>query len=156
MGRTSFSSRSQRLLGLGLFIAAAAATGEPATFLQDGNGYWWDFNANGSVDDGRSPSQAPDAVDAFDNAMRLSINGSLFLDAPQATELSGRMLVTGPVSLAGLTVTRRAYVPDAAGEGWACFLEYLENPTGADLAVNVRISGNLGSDGDTSVTATSS
>jgi hypothetical protein len=143
-------------LGLGLFIAAAAATGEPATFLQDGNGYWWDFNANGSVDDGRSPSQAPDAVDAFDNAMRLSINGAPFPDAPQVTELSGRMLVTGPVSVAGLTVIRRAYVPDAAGEGWACFLEYLENPTGADLAVNVRISGNLGSDGDTAATATSS
>ncbi|MDQ1255692.1 MAG: hypothetical protein QG656_285, partial [Candidatus Hydrogenedentes bacterium] len=70
--------------------------------------------------------------------------------------LDGRNLTTAPGVLSGLNVMRRAFVPNAAGEGYACFLEYLENPTGTDISVTATVWGNLGSDNDTTITATSS
>ena len=97
-----------------------------------------------------------DSVDAFDQAARLLIDGVRSPDTSQTYELSGRMLVSGPETMSGLAVTRRAYVPDGAGANWCCFIEYLENPTGAAIAAAVRIGGNLGSDGDTTVTGSSS
>ena len=149
-------------LGLALSVTTQAAA-DPTHFLQDGNGYWWDFNADGSVDDGRGPAQDPDSVDAFDSAMRLAVYTGTFSeyehkfpDVPtQTLELGGRMLVSGPATLCGLNVTRRAYVPDAPGEGWACFLEYLENPTAESIVVTVRMFGNVGADHDTTVTDSS-
>jgi hypothetical protein len=137
-----------------VFAVGTQAAGE--TFIQDGKGYWWDFDAAGAVVDGRGPTQPGDSVDAFDTAMRLAVQGIPFPDSAQTTALGGRMLVTGPAVLSGLNVTRRAYVPDDPAQGWACFLEYFENPTDSSIAVNVRIFGNLGSDQFTTVTGTSS
>jgi len=123
------------------------------TFVQDGNGYWWDFDIDGAVADG-SPTPV-EATDAFDWAMRLRIDGVLFPESANQS-LDGRVVTTGPETVGALVVTRRAYVTDTAGQGWACFLEYLENPTASDISVTARIGGNLGSDGDTTVTASSS
>ena len=140
-------------LGLAFLLIGPLALAQPIHYLQDGNGYWWDFAADGSVVDG-SPTPT-EATDAFDGAMRLRIDGTLFPDTTNQT-LSGRILTTGPETVAGLLVTRRAYVPDTAGQGWACFLEYLANPTAAPISVPVRVTGNLGSDHETTVTASSS
>ncbi|HEO71951.1 MAG TPA: hypothetical protein ENN80_11865, partial [Candidatus Hydrogenedentes bacterium] len=136
-----------------LILASPTALADPTHYLQDGNGFWWDFDADGSVVDG---SQTPvEDTDAFDWAMRLSVDGVAFPESERQV-LDGRTVITGPETLNGLVVTRRAYVPDAVGEGWACFLEYIENPDGAPVDVTVRFTGNLGSDGDTTVTASSS
>ena len=152
------------VVGFGLVLSVSTGAGaDPTHFIQDGDGYWWDFNADGSVDDGRGPTQDPDSVDAFDSAMRLAVYTGPFSeyehkfpDVPtQTLKLGGRMLVTGPATLSGLNVTRRAYVPDTPGEGWACFLEYLENPTAESIVVTVRMFGNVGADGDTTVTDSS-
>ena len=130
------------------------APSDAMTFLQDGNGYWWDFQADGSVNDGSPTPQ--ETVDAFDDAMRLAVNGETFPEAPQTTAMGGRMLVTGPVMMSGLRVTRRAYVPNTPGQGWACFLEYFQNQGSTNVTVTVRVFGNLGSDSATAATATSS
>ncbi|MBW7864850.1 MAG: right-handed parallel beta-helix repeat-containing protein [Candidatus Hydrogenedentes bacterium] len=142
------------LMGMALTLLSPAAAAAPPTFyLQDGNGYWWDFSADGSVADG-SPTPL-ESSDSFDGAMRLRVNGQLFADtASQAQD--GRMIITGPQTVGGVLVTRRAYVPDTPGQGWACFLEYLENPAPAPVNVTVQVTGNLGSDGATTVTASSS
>lgn len=141
------------VLACAFILFAPAILAQPIHYLQDGNGYWWDFAADGSVVDG-SPTST-EATDAFDGAMRLRIDGVLFPETPNQG-LSGRILTTGPETVSGLVVTRRAYVPAAAGQGWACFLEYLANPTGAPINAAVRITGNLGSDQGTTVTASSS
>ncbi len=143
------------MLLLAWFCCCVNGTAGAVIFLQDGAGYWWDFDSSGNVLDG-SPA-IEQTTDAFDEAARLSINGEQFpTNAPQTTAMNDRMVVTGPTQLSGLTVTRRAYVPEATGEGWACFLEYLQNPTTADITVALRLFGNIGSDNDTTVTTSSS
>lgn len=136
-----------------LAVAPLAVAAGPTYYLQDGNGYWWDFDADGSVVDGSST--AVEGPDSFDGAMRLRVDGALF---PLSTSqmLDGRVLTTGPETVAGLVVTRRAYVPDTSGQGWACFLEYIENPGVVPVSAVVSVTGNLGSDGNTTVTGSSS
>ncbi len=55
-------------------------------------------------------------------------------------------MVTGPETISGIHVTRRCYVPDMPGEGWACFMEYFENPTGLSVLLDVTVEATLGSD----------
>ena len=161
--QTFMAWRAERLrhaltgLALGLVLAVIlvvqSAQAEATFYLQDGNGFWWDFDADGSVIDG---SDAPgDNVDAFDWAMRLRVNGVLFPPTTRQS-LSGRILTTGPEMMEGLIVTRRAYVTDTPGEGWACFLDYLANPGNAPVNVTVHLTGNLGSDFETTITGSSS
>ncbi len=155
--RAGIAGRSLPELGLGftlaLVLAASAALADATFYLQDGNGFWWDFDADGSVIDG---SDVPgDNVDAFDWAMRLRINGLLFPPTSRQN-LAGRILTTGPEMMEGLIVTRRAYVTDTPGEGWVCFLEYLANPGDAPVNVTVHLTGNLGSDFETTITGSSS
>ncbi|MCH7511770.1 MAG: hypothetical protein IIB19_05340, partial [Chloroflexi bacterium] len=114
----------------------------PIVTLVDGNGFLWDITANGQVGNG--------TIDAFDGGMALRINGVYFPAAATSTELGGRQVVHGPVGMSGLNVTRRVYVP--ATEGWARFLEHLQNPTGAPITVNLRIETNPGAHGSTNVT----
>ena len=58
------------------------------------------------------------------------------------------------VSIAGLNVSRKAYVSQA--DNFVRRLNILENPTGADITVTVGMDTDLGSDDSTSVIATSS
>jgi hypothetical protein len=148
---------------LALLLCVPCVRASAVVFLQDGNGYWWDFDPNGAVRDGSNLET--ETADAFDMAMRLAIfigtpptdlGPVTFPAAAQTTALGGRVVVTGPATMSGLNVTRRAYVPATPGEGWACFMEYLENPSGAGIAVTVRVLGNVGADGNTTVTASSS
>lgn len=112
-------------------------------FLVDGGGFTWDVKCNGSVNDG--------STDAYDGMFTLKINGTPFpVSSNFNLELVQRQVVFGPEPVAGLNVTRRVFVP--FDDHWARFLEYLENPTGSSIVVNVEITGNLGSDAGTTTT----
>ena len=102
-----------------------------------------------------SPTIA-ETVDAYDRAMRLSVNGAVFPRSALTADLAGRVVVTGPEMLGGLVVTRRCFVPETVGEGYACFLEYLENHGDAPIEADVAIFGDLGADQGQRVIATSS
>ena len=111
--------------------------------LVDGGDELWDLTSDGSVDDGTS--------DSYDDMFDLHVAGESF-PAQSATDPTAfieddRELVLGPVSLAGLTVTRKIYVPETGS--WARFAEILVNEGAADVTVDVLIEGNLGSDENT-------
>lgn len=146
------------VLGFIVCISMGMAAGE--TYIQDGAGFWWDFDRDGSVISGRGPGDPPDSASAFndaDNAARFWVSGSRFpRTVPQTLALGGRMLVSGPATMSGLRVMRHAYVPDTPGANWCCFIEILENPTGESIAVPVIVFGNLGSREETRITGTSS
>ncbi len=57
--------------------------------------------------------------------------------------------------MAGLNVSREVTVPGTGGQDFARTVEVLSNPTGSDIRTTVRIVGNLGSDGATTVFDTS-
>jgi hypothetical protein len=120
--------------------------------LTDADGFLWDladdYGAWGSnVINGTS--------DAFDFGVQLSVNGTVFGGAFAADELAGRQLVvTG--TMGGVEVSRRMYVPESGGEGWARFLESFTNPTGAAVTVTITIKSNSGNDGWMNVIQTSS
>ena len=89
-------------------------------------------------------------------AWRLHINLTSYdkLGAIGTTDLGGRQLLFPIVSIAGLNVSRKAYVSQA--DNFVRRLNILENPTGAEITVTVRMDTDLGSDDSTSVIATSS
>ncbi len=86
----------------------------PNTSVTDGASYVWDVSGNGSVCNGTG--------DAYDVGQYLTINGTAFPLSTRTTELSDRQVVSGPATVAGLSVTRKIYVPAASGAGWARFL----------------------------------
>ena len=111
-----------------------------------GGGYGsfrWDINGDGSIDDGSS--------DAYDGG--LVLDRFPYLSQGTAEE-AGREIALGPVDIDGLSVARKIYVsPD---ENFARFLEVVTNPAAETRSFTVAINTNLGSDGGTSVIATSS
>ncbi len=94
---------------------------------------------------------------AFDGVNRLVVGGIAYETALQAplTVDGGHTVVTPTVSLAGLDVHREITIPDSGDEDFARTLEVLYNPSGTPITTTVRIVGNLGSDADTTVWATS-
>ncbi len=110
--------------------------------LTDADGFEWDIMTTGAISNG--------SIDSYDVGMALLIDGAFFPESAQVTELNGRQVVSGPEVMSGLEITRRVYVPDT--DGWARFLEHLDNPTGADITVAVRIETNPGSDSGTVIT----
>jgi MYXO-CTERM domain-containing protein len=129
---------------------ASAQCTFPATLetLTDGDGYTWDIRGNGTIGNG--------SIDSYDVGQSLKVDGAYFPDATatQVSELSGRQVVFGPMTMSGLEVTRKVYVPST--EGWARFVEIFDNPTAAPISVTVQIETNFGSDSSTVTTATSS
>ena len=116
--------------------------------LNDLNGFLWDIFTDGQIING--------SIDAYDGGLQLFIDGTFFQigASPTGTEDSGREAVLGPVSLSGLDVTRKVFVP--TDDSFARFLEILDNPTGSAIAVTVFLETNLGSDFSTQLIATSS
>jgi hypothetical protein len=107
--------------------------------LMDGGGQRWDIQSSGYMSDGTS--------DAYDGMFFLSVGGVGFPSQASATTQDARELVLGPSVLAGLNVTRKIYVDDAAAAvSFTRYLEILSNPTAGPITVTVLISGNLGSD----------
>lgn len=117
------------------------------TTLVDGSAFLWDIEGDGSISDGSS--------DAYDDGLRLSVNGlpfGFFNDA--ALEDAGRSLRIGPWVMDGLLISRKLFVP--ANDAFARFLEIIENTTATDLLVTIRIDTNLGLDRSTVLVSTSS
>ena len=135
-----------------LAVAAPAAHAQctfqnPVTNLNDGDGFLWDIQSNGTVVNGSS--------DAWDIGMGLFVDNTAYpFQGSLSTELAGRQVVVGPAAVSGLNVTRRVFVPTT--DGWARWFDSFENPTGADITVTVRYESNPGSDGGTIITNTQS
>ena len=175
---TTAARNTSHMTRFGIFISTAIAllgAMSPTAFAQinltDGDGFLWDIRDTGygDVDNGTS--------DAYDRWPRLCVTTRLTIaasDECMATEvydaagaasttgLAGREIVTAPVTIAGLSVSRRIYVPDTAGDGWARYLEVLTNPGATPITVRVRVGSvhnvdnpDLGSDGSTTIIATS-
>ncbi|HEX4954150.1 MAG TPA: carboxypeptidase regulatory-like domain-containing protein [Thermoanaerobaculia bacterium] len=117
--------------------------------LTDGSGFNWDFNSFAQVSDG--------SANAFDSAFLVSVNSSF--NVPSQTlaflEDGGRELRFGPANVSTLRLTRKTFVP-ASGEGFARYLEIVENPTALPITATINVFVNLGSNTGTQILATSS
>ena len=85
------------------------------------------------------------------------VGGSLYQpsNATYSTTDGGRSVVTASGTAAGLTVSRKVTVPNAGSEDFARTVDTFTNPTGSPITTTVTIVGNLGSDANTTVFATS-
>src|SRR5262249_54911466 len=107
-----------------------------------------------SVDDGGDSTFG--SSDAWDTFGVLTIDGTDFAGNGNATgDLEDDFeIIAGPETMGDLTVTRKILVsPD---DGFARWLDILENTTAVDVSVPVHWSGNLGSDEGNINVATSS
>ena len=115
--------------------------------LFDGDGFRWDVQTNGSINDGTS--------DAYDGGLRLSVDATAYGASGEAVaEDSGRELVLGPLVFGDLRVSRKVFVP--ADAAFARFLEIIDNDGATQATVQIDIDTNLGSDGSTQIVTTSS
>ncbi len=124
---------------------ALQPTGFPVGLVDDA-GWSWDVQSDGTIKDGTR--------DAYDDALRLQIDGSAF-PAVETGSLTagGRELVIGPRAMTGdLRVTRRILVPSSGG--FARYLEILENPGTEAITVELVVRVDLGSDSATRVLGT--
>ena len=148
--------RLRRLLPVSLAVMAlaalpSAASGASCTpTLGDGEGWSWDLQSDGTVDDGTG--------DAFDTYGDFTVAGNDYPNA--AADSCGRedgdreiTYPTAPVGATGLEFSRKVYVP--TDDGFLRYLDTITNPTGAPVVVTVAFSGSLGSDGSTRVVETS-
>lgn len=79
-----------------------------------------------------------------------------FNDFPVPTTAdSGRTIVTGAQTIAGLAVSREITVPSVGTQDFARTVDVFMNPTNAPISTTVKIVGNLGSDAATTVFSTS-
>jgi len=121
--------------------------------LSSGGGFLFDI---AEAEDFSAGSLSNGTTDAYDTCYRLRVGGTEYTPVGASTmSLSGRQVELPTHSIVGLNVRRLVYVPTSGGD-YARYLEVLENPSGADISTTVEVFGNLGSDGSTVVTGTSS
>ncbi len=99
--------------------------------LFDANRFIFDVQQDGSLQSGSN---------AFSNgAAKLLINGQAFTGDTSARLQAGRrqFAVSQDTSIFGLDVTRKIYVP--RGAYFARYIEVLDNPTNADITVDVML-----------------
>lgn len=132
----------RRIVMLGLIILAWSPTQSAAQDLQSEHGLIWDVSTTeGVIWNGSG--------DAYDGAFYLEVNSvqySTYMNASE--ELEGRGYLLHPVNSGDLFMSRHIFVSKTAGD-FARFLDVIENPTEADIAASIAITGNLGSDGGT-------
>ena len=93
---------------------------------------------------------------AFDGYGRLIVGGTPFVStASYSTTDNGQSIVTASSTTAGLTVSRKVTVPSAGNQDFARTIDSFTNNTDTAITTTVTIVGNLGSDDDTRVFATS-
>ena len=114
-------------------------------YVSDALGFEWDIYGDGSINDGTS--------DAYDGGHRLSIDEETFPWFSTGVA-DGREVTIGPATLGAVEVTRQVYVP--ADAAYARFIDLIENTTDGTVEITVGVRTNLGSNGDTTVLATSS
>lgn len=141
-------------LSLSIALALAAPGGARAQInLTSAGGFLFDIEDAGGWAPG---SLSNGSVDAYDTCYRLNVGGAEYTPTGAATmSLAGRQVDFPEQTIAGLAVTRHVYVP-ATGGDYARYLEVLENFGPSAITTRVDIQGNLGSDGETIVNATSS
>jgi hypothetical protein len=94
---------------------------------------------------------------AFDGDGRLIVGGTPYQasSGTYTTANNGQTINTAAETLAGLTVNRQITVPSTGGQDFARTVDAFTNSTAAPITTTVTIVGNLGSDGATTVFATS-
>ncbi len=94
---------------------------------------------------------------AFDGYGRLIVGGVAYRsdNSLYTTEDDGQTIVTGDDTIDGLTVSRQVTVPNTGDEDFARTIDSFTNNTDTAITTTVTIVGNLGSDDDTRVFATS-
>lgn len=103
--------------------------------VNDGAGFRWDVHNYGYVNDGSN--------NAFDGAMKLSLNGSYYSHSSNGRlSADGRELEIGPWSYNGLNVYRRIYVDPK--EGYCRWIDIFENPGGQPVQTALRYFTDLG------------
>lgn len=93
-------------------------------------------------------------TDAFDNAMILSVNGTLFQNPDSTVDLTGDTVTSDTVTIVpGIDAqVRYTFI---TGRPVVRALYSLTNTTAAPISVNAAVLGDYGSDGNTEVVATS-
>lgn len=112
--------------------------------LQDGLGFAWDIQPDGSINDGTN--------DAFDGAFYFYVSGVGFGSDQPTRSSSAREIFFTSEQIANLKVTRRVYVPQDIGA--ARFIDSFSNTGDTFLNITVARAGNLGSDSATQVLLT--
>ena len=132
--------------------------------LIDGRGFRWDVQRGGQIARGTG-----EAFEVRSNAVstgsgfRMVINNLAGTRRVVSTSSSalpedgGRELVLGPVDPVsnGVELTRKIFVPDTAGRGFARFLELFENVGTEAREFEVEIESRIGTEAATEVVATS-
>lgn len=154
---TSIDSGPRRVAGagfvVGLALAAALAFPSAASARTLTDAYSWDVSESsfgtGTIGDGTS--------DAYDGCYYLNVGSGQYMSAVvPTTSLSDRQLDFALTDLGGgLSAERHIYVPSGSAN-WARFVELVTNTTASDITTTISITGNLGSDGSTSLITTSS
>lgn len=91
--------------------------------------------------------------DAFDGALLMAVNGTVFVNPDTTVDLTGTTVTSDAVNIGGLS-TQVQYYFDANNTAVRAVYSYT-NTTGAGKIANVLIENNLGSDDNTQTTATS-
>src|ERR1051326_4337717 len=128
----------------------------PASIAGGGPTWWYQIGAtNFAVNDGYL-GLPKDREDAYDDFWAVTVNANAY--GPTAATMTpgdfGTTVVGDVMSLSGLDVTQR-YTALADSPMLRVLLS-LANPTGAPISASVVVSGNLGSDTDTTIEASSS
>lgn len=138
---------------LALLAVAAPSSAVAQINLTSAGGFLFDIEdafgfAPGSLSNG--------TTDAYDSCYRLNVGGVEYSSFGTRTmTLGGRQVEFPAEPMAGLMVRRLVYVP-AAGGDYARYLEVLENTGASAVTTTVEVFGNLGSDGGTVITGSSS
>ena len=160
---------TRRAILLAALLATSAASAAPVSlpqFVAGPAGATWSVQNTGGTSGGAfggscsgSPglgvvdASAFSAGDAFDWAYQVVVDGNFFV-APGTVDLTGSTLTAGPVALSGLDVTYSFHASTVVYG--ARVLARFHNPSGSTINATVQVPVNFGSDGGTTVRATSS
>lgn len=135
---------------IGPAVAVPCGDGSTDQLLHDADGWPWDLQEDGTVDDGLS--------DAFDTFGNVTVEADEYADAGAdacSVEEGGQEVVYPAQTLGGLATTIKVFA-SARGEGFARWLVSLNNTGAAPVTTTYEWNGNLGSDGSTFIVTTSS
>ncbi|MEO1523296.1 MAG: DUF4347 domain-containing protein, partial [Cyanobacteria bacterium J06633_2] len=91
--------------------------------------------------------------DAYDDALSFTIDGVTYDPDPNG-DLTGTTVTGATANLSGLNVTGQYYFDENLPVVRA--VAFLENPTNTDITITFGLDGDLGSDGNTTISTTSS
>jgi hypothetical protein len=116
--------------------------------LDGADGFRYDVNGDGTLADGGTIDGRLRSAYSSDDSLQLNGLDTPWIDTA-AIDSTGRTITFGPMSVAGLIVTRKLFVP-AAG-GFARYLEIVSNPATAPIPATLALGGTYGSSWQTRV-----